>query len=237
MNSKISVLKSGSIYFFYRPKVKNSEEAQRFFLVFLASDSNKYTSLVVGKKQLPTGTHDRYFLLVEETNKSQSELLDSLTEKHYQVGKGETTAPISRCLAEGKFIIAKHNNHTHFVYQITNPSQLKEIQQEFHLKKEDDYLISVKNPEFGTMVSKKEKTNYPQNLQEKFGNYRFISLESGEFLDYKGTELLLINKKKQDLTEREKDLQACLTEINSKDLTDEFAKIVSPKTISPLEEK
>jgi hypothetical protein len=127
--------------------------------------------LVVGKKQLPEGTHG-YFLFIEGTNKNKEELLNSLKEKSHKVGKGKTTDPAAHCLAEGKFIFANHDKHTHFIYQITNPAQLKEIQQEFNLQKEDDYLISVKNPEFGTMLNPKEKVNYPKNLQEKFSNYK-----------------------------------------------------------------
>src|SRR5690606_27582797 len=136
------------------------------------------------------------------------------------------------CLAEGKFIIADHNGHTHFIYRIISPEQIKGIQQEFNLKKEDDYLIVVKNPEFGTMLSQKEKIKYPSYLQEKFGSNKFIPLDP-EFLNYKGTELLLISKKR-NLIEKEEGLKECLKQINQKDLTKEFIKILSPKGVFPL---
>jgi hypothetical protein len=87
MNNKISTLKSGSIYFFYRPKVRNEEEVQRFFFV-LSKEENKYTSLIVGKKQLPETNHDSYFLFVEETNESKQGFLNSLQKKYHQAGKG-----------------------------------------------------------------------------------------------------------------------------------------------------
>src|SRR3954452_17209235 len=148
-NNKIAILKSGSIYFFYRPKLKNKEEAQNFFIV-LSSQTKKYHLLVIGKKKLPIETKDKYFLFVEAVKKSKTELLESLKEEKHRAGKGETVSTIAHCLAEGKFIIAKHGNHTHFIYQIIKPSQLKEIQQEFNLQKEADYLINVKNPHLGT---------------------------------------------------------------------------------------
>jgi len=155
-----------------------------------------------------------------------------LQRKHHKSGKGETTDPESHCLAEGKFIIADHNGHTHFIYRIISPEQIKGIQQEFNLKKEDDYLIVVKNPEFGTMLSQKEKIKYPSYLQEKFGSNKFIPLDP-EFLNYKGTELLLISKKR-NLIESEKELKKCLEKINEEELISEFTKVLSPKSISPL---
>jgi hypothetical protein len=230
--NKISILKSGSIYFFCRPKIKSKEEVQRFFFV-LSNNINSYTSLVVGKKKLPKDSHESYFLFVEEANKNKQELLESLQKKHHKVGKGETTDYKAYCLAEGKFVITNHNNHTHFIYQITNPFELKEVQQEFNLRKEDDYLIFIKNPEFGTMIKRKKKINYPKDLQEKFSNYKFISLDPA-FLDYKGVELLLINKESKNLTEKEKELQNCLEQISQEDLNKEFSKIISSKNAFSL---
>ncbi|CAG8437901.1 8408_t:CDS:2 [Ambispora leptoticha] len=186
------------------------------------SKPRKYDLLIVGKKHLPVEIKDKYFLFVEASNKTESELLESLKEKHHQAGKGETTDPTVHCLAEGKFIIAKHENHTHFIYQIIKPSQLKEIQQEFNLQKEDDYLINVKNPHSktppGIGLSEKQKTSYPSSLQEKFANYHFIPLDPADYLDYPGTELLLINKRKKDLIEKEEKLQNCLSEVKNVDL-------------------
>jgi len=238
-NSKITILKSGSIYFFYRPKLKNNEEVQKF-LVVLSSQAKKYHVLVIGKKQLPVETKDKYFLFVEAVKNSKTELLENLKEEKHRVGKGEATDPAAHCLAEGKFIIAKHENHTHFVYQIIKPFQLKEIQQEFNLQKEDDYLINVKNPHAetppGVGLSEKQKANYPLNLQEKFVNYRFIPLDPANFLDYPGTELLLINKRKKDFIQKEEQLKKCLAEIKIIDLVKEFAKIADPEIFFPLKE-
>nr|CAG8624157.1 11548_t:CDS:2 [Entrophospora candida] len=114
------------------------------------------------------------------------------------------------------------------------------LTQEFNLQKEDDYLINVKNPHVetppGVGLSEKQKANYPQNLQEKFASYRFIPFDPVDFLDYPGTELLLINKSKKGLTEREEQLKKCLIEIKAIDLVEEFAKITTPEAISPLKE-
>jgi len=65
MNNKISILKSGNVYFFYRPKTKKEEEIQRLFFV-LSDEKESYTSIIVGKKHLPEDARDRYFFLLKK---------------------------------------------------------------------------------------------------------------------------------------------------------------------------
>jgi hypothetical protein len=238
MVKKINVLQGGSIYFFYRPKVENAlKEVQRFFFVLHPQNKDKYQLLVVGKKQLPPTEKNNYFLFLETIKNNKEELLSALIEKHYSTKtRGERTLPVSQYLGAGKYLLVSHNNHTHFIYQLTNPSQIKEIQKEFNLKKEDDYLISIKNPQAATPpgvgLEEKKKVKFPPALQTKFSNYSFIPLTTSEFLDYEGVELLLISKGKDNLISREGELKSCLEKIHPDNLMEEFAKIGSPEVLS-----
>src|SRR5687767_4108208 len=136
MKGEINILQKGNIYFFYRPKVNQKEAAQRFFFVLQPQNQNKFQLLIVGKKQLPSTEKDNYFLFLEAIKNNKEDLLSSLNEKHYSTKtRGEQTLPVSRCLGAGKFLLANHHNHTHFIYQLTNPTKIKKIQQEFNLKK------------------------------------------------------------------------------------------------------
>ena len=245
MAKKINVLQGGSIYFFYRPKVENNpnkkEGVQRFFFVLQPQNQNKYQLLVVGKKQLPPTKKNNYFLFLEAIKNDKEELLSALGEKHYSTKtKGERTLPVSHCLGAGKYLLVNHNNHTHFTYQLTNPSQIKETQKEFNLQKEDDYLISIKNPQASTPqgvgLAKEKKVKFPPSLQTKFANYSFIPLITSEFLDYEGVELLLIAKGKENLTSRESTLESCLEKIHLDNLLEEFSKISPPEALSPIKE-
>ncbi|CAG8705379.1 6510_t:CDS:1, partial [Ambispora leptoticha] len=171
----------------------------------------------------------------------KEELLSALSEKHYSTKtKGERTLPVSQCLGTGKYLLVVHNDHTHFIYQLTNPSQVKEIQKEFNLQKEDDYLINIKNPQAATPpgvgLAEKQKVKFPASLQNKFANYSFIPLATSEFLNYEGVEFLLIAKEKVNLTNREGELKSCLEKIHSDNLLDEFAKINSPEALVPIKE-
>jgi len=245
MEKKINVLQGGSIYFFYRPKIENGsnqkEGVQRFFFVLQPQNQNKYHLLMVGKKQLPPTEKNNYFLFLEATKNNKEKLLSALGEKHYSTKtRGERTLPVSHCLGVGKYLLVVHNNHTHFIYQLTIPSQIKETQKEFNIQKEDDYLISVKNPQVATPpgvgLEKKQKVKFPASLQDKFANYSFIPLATSEFLEYEGVELLLIAKGKDNLTSREGELESCLEKIHPDNLLDEFAKINSPDALAPIKE-
>ena len=242
MEKKINILQNGSVYFFYRPKVENSpKEVQRFFLVLQPQNQNKYKLLIVGKKQLPASEKDNYFLFLEAIKDNREKLLSSLNERHYSTKtRGERILPVSHCLGIGKYLLVNHNNHTHFIYRLTTPSQIKEIQKEFNLQKEDDYLISIKNPQAaapaGVGLAEKQKVKFPPSLQTTFANYSFIPLTTNEFLDYEGAELLLIAKRKQSLSSRENKVESCLEKIHPDNLLSEFAKISTPEALAPIKE-
>src|SRR4051812_17618594 len=136
MKEKIGILQSGSIYFFYRPKVENNsnhkEGIQRFFFVLQPQNQVKYKLLMVGKKQLSPTDKNNFFLFLEAVKNNKEELLSSLNEKHYSTKtRGERTLPVSHCLGIGKYLLVSHDNHAHFIYRLTNPSQIKEVQKEF----------------------------------------------------------------------------------------------------------
>ena len=201
----------------------------------------KYHLLIVGKKHLPEAKESSYFAFVEAIKENKNDLLQSLNEKHYStITRGERTLPVSRCLGRGKFLLVEHTNHTHFIYQLISPQTIKPVQVEFNLQKEGDYLINIKNPQSDTLprtgLEEKKKNDYPSIFQAKFANRRFISLNFKEFLDYKGTELLLISHGKENLVSREKEVEQCLEKIELDDLLEQFAKITSPEAIAPIED-
>src|SRR3954453_15769190 len=127
MKKMKKILQSGNIYFFYRPKIEKQQEVQSFFLILHPIKSNKYNLLIVGKKHLPeVGKNNGYFLFVDKITENEEELLQSLSEKHYHTKtRGEISLSTSQCLGEGKYLLVEHNNHTHFIYQLTNPTVIK----------------------------------------------------------------------------------------------------------------
>ncbi|MCE8162670.1 MAG: hypothetical protein I3273_02145 [Candidatus Moeniiplasma glomeromycotorum] len=214
----LKILKSGSVYFFYRPKIEKRAEVQRFFLVLHSLPPDLYHLLIVGKKHLPAEKEGSYFAFLETIKKDKNDLLRSFGEKSYSTAtRGERVLPTARCLGVGKFLLVEHQNHTHLIYRLTAPQNIKSTQTEFNLQKEGDYLISVKNPQVSTSsgvgLGNQRRAVYPDWLQTKMANYRFIPLNPSDFLNYEGTELLLIAKARASLIQREPELVNCWEEV------------------------
>ena len=65
-------------------------------------------------------------------------------------------------------------------------------QNEFQIKKEASYIISIKNPDIqvkGYTAFLDRKPTYPKTLNEKFGDRRWISVDNPRILDYENAQL------------------------------------------------
>jgi len=92
------------------------------------------------------------------------------------------------------------DTHVHFAYVLELPETPGHVQESFHIEKEGNFLVTVKNPEASNPpnagLPSNEKPSLPSQLQEKFAGKRFIPLDPPDFLNYKGTEILFIATKK-----------------------------------------
>jgi hypothetical protein len=231
-----SILQKGNIYFFYRPKVQHSyahtiDDVQGLLMVFKPTDLNKYIILRIGKKRLPEATS--YFSFVEKICPTIEDLKHHFEGEAYITStQGERKMSKAQCVGEGKYLFLTHEQHTHLCFQLTDFDKGNALQQEFHLTAQADYLISVKNPQVssptGAGLPSQEKANYPLNLQNNFGDYRFIPLISPEYLNYEGAEFIIIGKDKSDIEEENPKIQECLQNITDDDLHQNFNEIENP---------
>lgn len=204
-NSKI--LETGSIYFFYRPKigkedVKSTSQVQRFHIVLSPQGKKEYRLLTVGKKELPEiGKKEQYWGFVQKYGEKPEEVEDELDPGKYETKtRGERKIPAARPVGEGVYAIAIHeNDHTHLAYLLEFPKEEKEVQKAFNIKKQGSYIINVKNPNTssppGVGLGADQKADFPENLQKKFENRRFYMINPPEFLNYQGAEIILIGAK------------------------------------------
>ncbi|GAB4165860.1 MAG: hypothetical protein Tsb006_5370 [Rickettsiaceae bacterium] len=198
------ILQKGNIYFFYRPKVEhdyaqNLDDVQRLFVVLKPADKREHILLVIGKKALPAGENkETYFAFVEMVTHDVSALAEGFQAHIYHTSSlGKRKLPAVRGLAEGKYLLIKHKEkHVHLYYALRVPHNLADVHKSFGLKENDDFLVSVKNPRqpspYYATLSPQQKAEYPERLTKKFQDYRFIPLDPPEFLEYAGSELLLI---------------------------------------------
>jgi hypothetical protein len=246
--SQISILNKGNIYFFYRPNIEHAEahqleDIQRFFMVLKPEKSDRYILIIIGKKHLPKeGEEKSNFAFIEKIFKKTEDLSAAFKAQEYSTSaRGKRKLAPARAVGEGQFALVHHEQHSHLIYQLRTPEKVGHVQEDFRLSAKGDYIISVKNPEQPSPsyagLSPKEKAHYPKKLQERFGDKKFIPLNSEDFLNYEGAEFILTSKARPNLTKKEVSLQNGLNEIPEEEIATHFKSLKNPESLAPLLQK
>lgn len=184
----LDVLERGSLYFLYLPAVEGETphglvDLQRFYLVLRPEGSEQLRRIVIGHKKLPvpTDARQRFWAFVDG------------------IGDREASAPAlagARPAGEGAYALVRHHGHTHLSYALALPATPGAVQQELNILPEASYLVVVKNPQAtsppGLGLDEARKAELPETLQARFGDRRFLALDTPAFLEQPGCELLLL---------------------------------------------
>jgi hypothetical protein len=205
-------LERGTLAFAMRPRVE-LPGVQRFFLLLSPEGGSLHRRITVGKKHLPrTGMRDREWAYVELTTETPSELMAGLGTKTYETkSKGVRHQAAARVVAEANYRIVTHRDHTHLEYVLEEAYENGHdgrLLDSLAIQPRGSLIVVVFNPlakrswrsrRDGRVPDDREDADmpfrepsiFPDELQERFGDRRFGSLEPA-FLDYEGAELVLI---------------------------------------------
>lgn len=199
------ITESGDVYFLYRPRVgeeepEEPEEIQRLFMVLRPRGERRWRRIVIGRKRLPEperSGRERFWGFVDTVTSRGREIGERAGRERYTTAtRGERVQPEDRPLGEGVYAIARHDDHTHFAYQLELPEEPGEPQEELNVELEASYVVSVKDPEqpspAAAGLSSERKAELPKGLRERFGGRRFAALDPPDFRDHEGVELVLI---------------------------------------------
>jgi hypothetical protein len=197
------VVEHGDIYFLYRPRVNDErveslEEVQRLLVVLRPWPVRRLRLLVVGRKRLPDlGAHDRFWAFVDAVVDRPERLRAAVERRGYRTKtRGERVQPPARPVAEGGYVIARHDDHTHLAYQLEPPDPGGPAQRGLNIEHQASYVVTVKNPKKpsppGVGRPGPGKADLPAELQDRFRGRRFIPLDPPVLLDHPGTEIVLI---------------------------------------------
>ena len=223
--SEADTLERGDIHFFYRPRVGENdpqglEDVQRFFVILKPEGRPRYRLATIGRKRLPEPDDPgqrRFWGFVAMVREGPLAIHRVLDEKTYQTRtRGERWQPASRPAGEGTYRIARHGDHTHLAYELEFPRQPGEIQHDLGIRRRATHIITIKNPEAGSPpwagLREEDQPRLPRRLQEKFRGRCYAPLDPPDFLDYEGTEFILIAVSKDGDEERRINLDAELSE-------------------------
>ncbi|KAL3463036.1 hypothetical protein BJX64DRAFT_258100 [Aspergillus heterothallicus] len=158
--------------------------------------------LMLPKKKYPQSGKEREMGFVEKSDVSVKQLHESfIASDTYETStRGTREIPEARPYAEGVYAITSTKRATHLVYHITLPQTLGEIQEDFGLSVRGSWLLQSKNPKFPGPPNARlpKEPEFPQHIQEKFKEYRWIPTEP-ELLGYPNAQFLMIGSATGDL--------------------------------------
>lgn len=204
-SESVETLEGGNIYFLYRPRVEHEhaegpKDVQNLYCVLSPHGAKRYRLLLIGRQQLPdpaASGRARFWAFVSSVYDDPKRLADELGAYEYETKtRGERHQPAARAAGEGVYRLVRHDDHTHLVYALERPLEPGKVQHDLGIHAEASYIISVKNPDKpapkGAGLAKHEAAKFPKKLQKIFADRRFVSVETPEFLDVEGAELVLI---------------------------------------------
>ena len=211
-----AVMERGSISFLYRPRVgqvdpDQLDDIQRLLIVLEPDDGSLHRVIAIGRKRLPDpAKRERFWGFVDLVLYDRRDLEAALDAQMYKTRtRGIGHLPAARVAGTGSYELVEHDGHGHLEYTLAHIEDRDPVVREMALDPSAAFLVTVANPDptaWGflevpplqhelfdlTEVHVTLPTEFPAKLQERFGGKRFAQLETTEFLDHPGAELVFI---------------------------------------------
>ncbi|KAF5840959.1 hypothetical protein DUNSADRAFT_14983 [Dunaliella salina] len=203
------------------------DDVQRFHFVMqptvrkgATSDQLKCRLIVVGKKKLPSVTrHERFFAFVAEVADSVEEITGGMGEHGYMTGtRGQRSQGAARLAGSGAYSLCakvpasgykgRRPGDVRLAYHLELPVEGEEgdCQRELGLDRSGYFVLTIKNPatketsKAAGLPTAGPKPEYTEEQAEQLVGYQWAGpYKDVTVLDYKGTELLLIGGRNQQL--------------------------------------
>jgi hypothetical protein len=199
----VRILEKGDIFFCYRPKVdvervRGLADVQRFYVILKPSTKAIFRRMIIGRKRLPSiEAHERTWGFVDLVTTRPEEIEDELDPVTYETkARGSRREQAVRPAGEGVYAVVDHDGHTHVVHALELPEEPGPVQAELNINRQASLIATVRNPEAPAPpqagMPPSRHPDYPNALREKLAGRRFTNLDPPDFLDYPGTELVLI---------------------------------------------
>jgi hypothetical protein len=207
----LQTLEQGKITVLYRPRVEEQhpetlDDIQRL-LILLAPDGSAFRRLIaVGRKRLPRSARRERFWGFVDLVLTQYDMNAALDAQVYGTKThGLRHLPAARAVASGSYEIELHSSHSHLRWQIEPLENVVEIE----IEPSADYIVTIANPDpaaWGLIEPPDLQTQlfddlelhvplptpFPPALQEEFHSRRFVQLDTTDWLDHPGAELVFI---------------------------------------------
>jgi hypothetical protein len=204
-----TTIEQGSVTILYRPRVEEQDpsdlgDVQRL-LILLSPEGGTFDRLIaVGRKRIPrSASHDRFWGFVDLVL-TPNDMSAALNAHVY----GTKHLPAARAFATGSYEIAAHRDHAHLRWHVARMTD-HPIAFEADVESDADYIVTIANPDpaaWGLTEPPELQTAlfddlelhvtiptpFPASLQQRFGNRRYTHLDTPDWLEHPGAELVFV---------------------------------------------
>jgi hypothetical protein len=209
-----SILEQGSATFFYRPRVEENDpqeldDVQRLIVVLAPQGSPFERAISIGRKRLPRSTRrDRFWGFVDLVLTSYD--MNAALGAHVYGTKtrGLRHLPAAQQFASGTYELTWHGEHAHLRWHVEDASG-DSVAAQIDLERNADYILTVMNPDptvWGLLETPDLQrelfddlelhvtlpTPFPPAMQQRFANRKYAQVDSPEWLDHPGAELVFV---------------------------------------------
>jgi hypothetical protein len=209
-----AVLEQGSVTFFYRPRVEEHhpddlDDVQRLILVLSPDGGLFERAISIGRKRVPrSARRDRFWGFVDLVL-TPYDMNAALGAQVYGTKtRGLRHLPAAQQFATGTYELSWHGGHAHLRWRIEDRKP-DPVAADVDLERHADYIVTVMNPdpEVWGLIEPPDlqsqlfddlelhvtiPTPFPPALQEQFRNRKYAQIDSSEWLDHPGAELVFV---------------------------------------------
>lgn len=216
------VIEQGSITFLYRPRVEEQnpdelDDVQRLLLLLSPAGSAFERLIAIGRKRVPRSARRERFWGFVDLVLTPYDMHAALGAQVYGTRtRGLRHLPAACAFAEGTYEVETHGPHSHFRWHIEHFDRDDPVAIEIPLEHDADYILTIANPDpaMWGLVEPPDlqtalfddlelhvtvPTPFPPSLQQRFANRKFAQLDTTEWLDHPGAELVFVGAGEQRL--------------------------------------
>jgi hypothetical protein len=212
-------LEHGSITFLYRPRVEEQHpsdlgDVQRLLMLLSPADGVFERLIAIGRKRVPLSKRDAH----EKTARFWGFVDLVLTPNDMQAALGAQVygtktrglrhLPAANPFAQGMYDLTWHGAHAHLRWHVRR-QQRDAVAAHLDLERSGDLIVTVANPDptlwglaeppdlqselfDGLELHVRIPTPFPPALQQRFRDRRYAQLDTPEWLDHPGAELIFV---------------------------------------------
>lgn len=210
------LLERGEITFLYRPRVEEHHpedlgDVQRVLLLLSPDGALRERLIAVGRKRIPrSARRDRFWGYVDLVL-APYDMNAALGAQVYGTKtRGLRHLPAARPFARGTYDITTHGDeHSHLRWTVESVDDDDPVAADMNIERKANYIVTIANPDptlWGLLEAPDLQselfddlelhvtipTPFPPALQSRFGDRRYAQLDSVEWLEHPGAELVFM---------------------------------------------